>query len=209
MNIKQVIQLLIYKLTPKSDYEELINSPKKGDVVIDCGAYVGDVAEKFSVGGATVYAFEPNPHAFRVLKERFKDKPNVVCLNKAVWDRNTTTKLYLHEKAEEDQVYWSMSASLISSKVNVDVKNYVDVDVVNIVDFIKKIKGRIKILKVDIEGAEYEILDKIIKQKVYEEIDYIFVETHENRVPGLEEKMKNIRKLIRKQRINNIKLDWD
>ncbi len=208
-NLKQIIRLLIYKFTPRPNYDEIIFSPQKGDIAIDCGANPGDITEKLSKKGATVYAFEPNPYAYKLLKNKFKNKPNVVCINKAVWDRNTTSKLYFTKGDTKRQIHLSTSASLVSAKVNIDRRKYVEVKVVDLINFIQKIKGRIKVVKIDVEGAEYEILNKIIKSGIYRKIDYILVETHENRVPGLEEKMNKVRRLIRKLGISNIKLDWD
>jgi FkbM family methyltransferase len=42
---------------------------KKGDVVIDAGAYVGDFSAAAAVLGAKVYAFEPSPPVLPVIRE--------------------------------------------------------------------------------------------------------------------------------------------
>src|SRR5215471_19231611 len=48
-----------------------------GDVIIDCGANIGDVTSLFARAGATVYAFEPNPLCFSILSRRFSALPLV------------------------------------------------------------------------------------------------------------------------------------
>ena len=50
---------------------------KPEDVLIDCGANVGEVTSRFARTGAVVYAFEPNPICYSVLAHRFRAMPNV------------------------------------------------------------------------------------------------------------------------------------
>ena len=40
---------------------------KPGNIVIDCGANVGDVASRLARSGATIYAFEPQPDCFAIV----------------------------------------------------------------------------------------------------------------------------------------------
>ena len=83
-----------------------------GDVVVDCGANVGIVTAHFAARGAIVHAFEQNPYAFKVLKERFAENKNVHCYNQAVGTKESEKKmkLFLHEWADLNQL-----KSLISS----------------------------------------------------------------------------------------------
>ncbi len=66
----------------------------------------------------------------------------------------------------------------------------------------------ISILKIDIEGAECELLEKIINTKLYKKIKHIYVETHDHKIPELKSKTDTIRKLIKQNGIKNINLDW-
>lgn len=189
-------------------YNSVLCSLVKGDVAIDCGANVGNITDKLSMNGATVYAFEPNPYAYNVLKKRFSKRRNVKCIKSAVWDHNTIMKLYLHEMADADQVAWSTGSSLMSSKSNVRNDKYITVKVIDLIEFIENIKNRVKVLKIDIEGAEVEILEHIIRRNLYKKIDYTIVETHEDKLPIITKRMDQIRKDIIKKKIDNIKLDW-
>jgi len=186
------------------------------DIVIDCGANIGNVTDYFCKSGAYIYAFEPNPYAFRVLKDRFNGVENVCCVQKAVSNSNGIAKLYLHEKTrsglEKDQVKWSHGSSLKENKVNVLADKYVEVEVVDICEFIKSLNRDIRILKLDVEGCEYEILLKIINTDLIRRIDYIFLETHHHKIPGLETKADAVGKLIKERGIKNIipdhRVDW-
>ena len=174
---------------------------KPSDIVIDCGANVGDITSCLCKSGATVYAFEPNPFAFKVLTKRFEYNENVHCIQKGVLDRDCTMNLYLHEFAEQDMVHWSTGSSLLDFKSNIQKDKYVEVDVIDICSFILTLKSQIKLLKIDVEGVECSILRKIILTGLNEKIDNIFVETHDHKIPELKLETDNIRKQINDEKI--------
>ncbi len=181
---------------------------KKGDVVIDCGANVGSITRHLSKSGADVYAFEPNPHAYKVLAQNFSGKRNVHCIPKGVSDQNSLMKLYLHEHSDENEVYWSQGSSLLDFKGNVLKDKYVEVPIIDLCEFIESLNRRVKILKLDVEGVECGILKKMIHTDIIHKIDYVFVETHDHRIPELKEETDAIRALIQERGIQNINLDW-
>ncbi|HRT77273.1 MAG TPA: FkbM family methyltransferase [Spirochaetota bacterium] len=200
----------IFKINKQtmSPSDALFEGIKSGDICIDCGANVGTITELMSKHGAIVHSFEPNPHAFNVLKEKFKDNNNIYLYNKGVWDRNTKTKLYFHEHSDDDEVMWSTGSSILEYKGNVLKQKYVEIEIIDLVEFIIKMNKEISILKIDIEGAECELLEKIINTKLYKKIKHIYVETHDHKIPELKSKTDTIRKLIKQNGIKNINLDW-
>lgn len=188
-----------------SEFEEL----GPGDVAIDCGANVGNVTARMASKGATVYAFEPNPYAFQVLKERFLGVPNVHCLNKGVLDRDDTMQLYLHENAHEDQVKWSTGSSLLEDKGNVDPDSFIEIEVIDLARFIKGLDREIKVLKMDVEGVECQIINKLIDSKIINNIKFLIAETHEKKNPSLKEETDKLRKRIDEEKLSNINLNWE
>jgi len=183
-------------------------SINKGDVVIDCGANVGDVTNYFAEKGAIVYAFEPNPYAFRVLEYRFKGNTNVVCIKKAVSDNAGTGKLFFHESANLDQVKYSTGSSMVGDKNNVNEDSFEEVEVINLSEFISNLDKPVKVLKIDIEGEEHKILNQMIDNGTILSIPFVFVETHEKKVPSCRAGMAEVRKKIDMLDITNINLDW-
>ena len=180
-----------------------------GDYVIDCGANIGDITDTFQRAGATVLAFEPNKHAFRVLRNRFYKNPRVKCFPMAVAGTNhKKKKLFLHERASEDQLLHSTGSSLIEDKNNIDKDEYTLVETIRLSSFIKMIKQKIKVLKVDIEGAEVELINDLIDSGVARDIPYIFVETHENKIPSLVESTATLKERIKEENYSNINLNW-
>src|SRR5688572_30520672 len=98
---------LLKTLFKQKERPEWVKGLKSGDIAIDCGANVGKITTTLAETGATVYAFEPNPHAFQKLRENTARFKNVVCLQKAVSDAPGTVSLFMHENAGQDPVYWS------------------------------------------------------------------------------------------------------
>ena len=181
---------------------------KINDIAIDCGANVGNITKQMAERGAVVYAFEPNPHAFKVLEEKFKNDHNVHCVNKGALDRNTKMPLYMHENSDQDEVYWSQGTSLLDFKGNVNKEKFVEVELIDLSEFIEKLGQRVKLLKMDVEGVEYEILNKLIETNVYKLIDLILVETHEKKITELRDKHEALIEKIKNENITNIDLTW-
>ena len=86
------------------------------------------------------------------------------------------------------------------------------VQVIDLAEFIEKQlheKGRpIHVLELDVKGAEFEIIAKLLAKEFHKSIKYILCETHEWLFPDGEEKIKRLKQLVKEQRISNIHLDW-
>lgn len=178
------------------------------DIAVDCGANVGDVTEHLAASGATVYAFEPNPFAFEVLARRFLGRPNVHCFQQGVLDRQDVQRLYFHESSDQDEVHWSTGSSLLDFKGNVRRDKYVDTVVISLSDFIASLGGRVKLLKLDVEGVEGAIVRSLISTGVIHRIDHVFVETHERKIPELKADTDELRRMLKSMNLTHVNLDW-
>ena len=183
-----------------------------GDIFIDCGANVGDITEPFAQLGAVVFAFEPNKVAYDVLAKRFAQQENVKCYMSAVSTYDGVGKLYLHENNEVDPIAFSTGSSLNSEKVNVSVDDYEEVSVVdlaNVIEKIKKTSGKnIHILKIDIEGAECEVVEKLMDKNLLDDIKYVLIETHEQKNPSLVEPTKKMIERVESKGLKNVNFKW-
>ena len=186
----------------------ILSRIKKGDIVIDCGANVGVVSGYFAAKGALVYSFEPDPNAFSRLKSRFLKSGDVECINKGVWKENSRMKLYFHSEFDGYNIPWSVGSSIIKEKDNVNSDNYTVVDLIDLSAFIADLNSSIKVLKIDIEGAEIEVLNSLIDSGQYKNIDKILVETHETKIASQINELKTLRNRIKSEGINNINLNW-
>ncbi len=204
----QQIKNVIQKGLTNIMFNRYLAKLKPGDIAIDCGANIGDISLKLANTGARVYAFEPNPFAYGELTRKTKDFPNVTCYKKGVWDKNTTANLYFHNQAETDEAFWSFGSSIVKDKGNVDKARSVEVEIIDLTEFIENLEKPVELLKIDIEGAECELLEKFIEKELYKKVKVTLVETHDSKIAGQKTKTDKIRKLIRQKEIGNINLSW-
>jgi FkbM family methyltransferase len=131
-------------------------TPKEGDTVIDIGAHIGryTITSSKQVGkNGKVVAIEADPENFQLLKRNIalNKLTNVMPLNYAVFSERTKIKLYEQ----------SASAKYNSIMLNraAKTKNYVEVNA-DTLDNILKLNGvnRVNWIKIDVEGAEFEVL---------------------------------------------------
>jgi FkbM family methyltransferase len=180
---------------------------RRGAVAVDCGANIGRVTALLAERGADVYAFEPNPHAFAVLERRFTANPRVRCLPQAVTATAGVARLYLHIEAQDDQVTWSTGSSLFAAKPNVDPAMFVDVETIDLDAFLDGL-GDVQVLKLDVEGAEIEILERLLESGRLAAIEHVLVEMHDRRIPGLEERGDKLRERLGVPAYRHVRLFW-
>jgi FkbM family methyltransferase len=187
----------------------VLNRLKPRDVVIDCGANIGDITLLFAKKNVSVFAFEPDPLAYKTLKKRTKGFPNIICLKKGVGIINKKVKMFFHRhRSHLNHEALSVSSTIIEEKRNINPENYVEIDIIDLTEFIDSLDSQVAMLKMDIEGAEIEILEKFIEQETYKKVDLLLVETHETKIPGHDEKVKRLKLLLAAKNIKNIKLNW-
>jgi FkbM family methyltransferase len=133
--------------------------PKKGDVVIDVGAGLGEEAIVASamVGDAgKVYSIEANPGVFPILKEMVEKNnlKNVEPLNLAINYEDAPINI-----TDEDDSYKTGFVENTAKKSSVEIEG------MRFDSFIKKYNlQRIDLLKCNIEGAERFLVDSISKE---------------------------------------------
>lgn len=181
-------------------YRTLDRAPRN-DVFIDLGANVGMVTRRALEYGHRVIAFEPDPAALAELRSRFGANPHVEIVPKAVGATSRTAKLY---QRPDKQALWS---SLHPTDVH-EGGGAIEVEVVNVVEFIEGLGRPVTIVKMDIEGAEAECLEAILDSGLHRSIGMILVETHDRFSPELAARLDAIRARIARENITNINLEW-
>ena len=193
-------------------YVKLIPILKKvneSSLIIDCGANVGDISALFLTKNASVIAFEPDPMAFMMIQRRFEGNNNIECINKAVAHKASTAKLYFHaDQQQNSNSAFTVSSSIIQDKININTDNSIEIETVDLDSYITNLNKSVDILKMDVEGAEIDILNKLIKNGTYKKIGVILVETHETKIPGHKEMVEDLKATISRLKIENIKLNW-
>ncbi len=163
-------------------FSEVLADTRPGDLCLDLGANIGTFTRRMAATGADVISFEPDPGAWSVLEKEVSGLANVTLIHKAAGHETGSFTLYRSDKwSADDPGAHTESSSLIPTK---GASQAVQVDVIDIIDFIEKQDRDIRIIKMDIEGAEWEIMARLIDHPVLKRIDCIFVETHERANPA-------------------------
>jgi len=129
---------------------------KNDDIIFDCGANNGDLKLWFDIRGIKVNycGFEPDPSEYKNLI--FNVSPSK-CFNIGCWEENLIMNFYISR--------FNADSSFIKPPHYEEVK---DIEVKRLDNFVTK---KIKLLKLEGEGAEFEIL-KGLGEKI-ELIEYI------------------------------------
>jgi FkbM family methyltransferase len=153
-----------------------------------------------------VYVFEPNP----LFYDSYKNS-NYQLIKKAIWVENIKKNFYISK--DENQVFSSLFENKLSKLKNELVDNYWSKTLeVDCIDFSQWVKDNFNeqddiTLKLDIEGAEFDVIEKMIEDKTIKMINKLFVEFHTDTCPEQKEKYFSI---IKKLKNINIKLNnWD
>jgi FkbM family methyltransferase len=181
---------------------------RPGTLAVDCGANVGRVTALLAERGADVYAFEPNPHAFAVLEQRFAANARVRCLPQAVTATAGVAQLHPHVDAQADPLVWSTGSSLFGTKPNVDADRFVEVETIDLDAFLDAFGRPVQVLKLDVEGSEVEILERFLESGRLTAIEHVLVEMHDRRIPGLEERGAALRRRLGDPTYRHVHLDW-
>ena len=134
--------------------------------ILDLGANIGVSILYFKkiFPKAIITAYEADPHVFKVLSKNLDEQGihDVKLINKAIWNKKTKLN-FTPDGADAGRV--TEENSISSFEVETD-------DIEQVLEEFDKID----LLKIDIEGAEVEVIKRAANQ--LEKVDRIFVEYH-------------------------------
>ena len=151
-------------------------------IFIDCGGNDGSSVrffrQKYDPGeDYKIYTFEPHPR----FVERYIGFKNHELIRKAVWIDSGIYPFYLDNEDYD-------GSSLIKSKTTgqLDANNPLFVGTVDLHDWIVKTLSREDyiFLKMDIEGAEYQVLNRLIDEGSIEYLNSTSLEWHWKKLAG-------------------------
>ena len=146
-------------------------NPKKNDTVVDIGAHLGRYALISSnrVGDeGKVITIEANPLVFEQLKKNLdlNKITNTICLNYAVYSEKTKLKLFVR-KEESTNTEYSLRNTVMVDRDKLMVERSKDAERIlevnadtldNLLDLNDIKQESVNWIKIDVEGAEYEVL---------------------------------------------------
>jgi FkbM family methyltransferase len=182
-----------------------------GDLVVDCGANYGVVTAQLAATGAKVIAFEPDPGVFQSLSDRFADAPNVTLVNAAVGIGSGTVRLMRSDNFDSNPTGASVKSTILDGARRIDAANSVEVPLIDFPAFVreKSAPSPIAFIKMDIEGAELDILEVMLRDGLFDHVRCLVAETHERKFPDLRPRFRALRQaLADRTGPTFVNLDW-
>ena len=172
-------------------------------IFLDCGAHKATSVRKFrneypNAEEYEIISFECNPK----FKDILDNTEDITFYNKAVWVEDSKANFYLGKGSSSSLIYGKTRGRL-------DFDNPIEVETI---DFNKWIienlsKDDYIILKMDIEGAEYEVLNKMLNNSSIGYINKLYIEFHGSRVFKTKEDTKELRNRLKEIGLNVY--NWD
>lgn len=161
-----------YNLIPVHDLNE-------NSLVLDIGGFHGDFsAEIYARYSCNIKIFEPVPHSAERIRKRFERNSKIEVFEIGLGGHTSTE---------------SMSVNQFSSSVYRNVgKDTITIKIEDIVDWLESNKiEKVSLMKINIEGGEYELLDRLIDSKYIRNTNELQIQFHDF-FPDAKEKMNKI-----------------
>jgi FkbM family methyltransferase len=154
-------------ITVFPEFEKFIDSylkVKEGDVFLDVGAHIGkytlSVASIMGKKGQVI-SIEPYPETYRVLLEniRLNSFENIQTFRIAAWSQNCKKQLFLSNNAGGH----SLTPNKKPDERWPDQQPFIIIQAKPLDDILEKIGRKVDWIKIDVEGAEIEVLQGMRK----------------------------------------------
>jgi FkbM family methyltransferase len=183
-----------------------------GDVVVDCGANRGDVTAALASTGATVHAFEPDPFNLEKLRDRFGGAENVRLHAAAVGTADGVVRLLRASNWDDNPDQASVKSTVVAGGHRIDDAAGFDVKCIDFPAFLRGLitaHGQVAFVKLDIEGAELDLLEEMQRDRLFDRIRLTVAETHERKFKDLRPRFAALREtLAANWPATRVNLDW-
>lgn len=160
-----------------------IGSSMRKNIYVDLGAYTGDSVKEFKnwIKAAygekkwEIYAFEPNPKL--LINWRKMTNEHTHFEQAAAWTYDGEIEFAV------DNTLTPRGSTVMQSKVAIwDTMPHIQVKCFDLSKWLEQFKDDLLVVKMDIEGAEFPILEKMITDGTIYIPDKLMVEFHPNKV---------------------------
>lgn len=175
--------------------------------VIDVGANKGQSIRFFSsVGDASIDAFEPNRKLFAKLQRAFGSDPKIKLHNKGVsniegrleFNENILDETSTFEPLNPNSEYLQKKARVLGVSADAIIVDRYEVEVTTLSEFLKNHPAdSFDVLKIDVEGHEYKVLQGLFQSSGKRAIRLIQLESHNDDMYLDAERHEDIEKLLR------------
>ena len=190
-------------------YQSII--PWRRHLFLDGGGYNGCSIRRFlkefdREGRFEIVTFEPND----IFAKCYSDFPRHRLIQAAVHDRDGFQDFFLDpEDADGSTLFRNKLTRETGGYGTLDVANPIKVRTIDLSRWVREHTNNFNyvILKLDVEGAEYDILEKMIHDRTIRRIKHLFVEWHWNRVGISRERHEELIRALQRRRVPI--LEWD
>lgn len=161
-------------LKEKEEGSFMLSQIRDGHVIVDIGANLGyysiQFAEKAGLNGS-VYSFEPLSYQMNYLKQN-------VALNRLT--NITLEKKIVSDTGEEKKIYFSNEKNSGLSSVNTPTNTFENIPCIRLDDYCRQNDiERIDLVKVDVEGHEYNVVKGMQGLLTSNQIGALFIEVND------------------------------
>lgn len=151
----------------------------ENSIVFDLGGYKGeftsDIYNKYS---PTIYVFEPILSFYEIIKNKFSNNSKVNVFPYGLGSKNEQIKISLTDN---------------SSSVYIDSNQFEIIKLKSIINFINENNiTSVDLIKINIEGGEYDILEELIENDMISIFKNIQVQFHDFIISNAKERMNAI-----------------
>lgn len=149
------------------------------NIYISCGFYAGGDLQKYIDKAVvdnswSIYAFEPNPE---IIKDKyFSEYPQVTFIEKAAWTYNGEINFWIAGRHNAAHIDGTSSDSEDSGEL-------ITVPCIDFSEYIKDLPEAYIICSMDIEGSEFNVLEKMLKDNTINKISILDIEFHHRLMP--------------------------
>lgn len=164
-------------------------------VVVDAGGYVGqwayDINARF---GSTVFVLEPLQDLYAIIESKFTSNEKVLPLNYAI--ANKTGEVEISDNTDSSSLYDSTTETTKTILCK-DVEEFIQENNIDTID----------LFKINIEGAEYDLLERIIELNLVSKIKNFQIQFHRF-IPDCEVRRNNILEELSKTHERTWNYEW-
>jgi FkbM family methyltransferase len=145
-------------------------------IVLDLGAHHGEFSKNiYNLYNCKIYSFEPVQHNYNQCKVNLQDYEGIKLYKLVLSNENGTCDFFVAGESSSIYIGSTIGEYEIETK---KIDEFLDENGINKVDLIK----------MNIEGSEYELLEYIIKNNFIDRFENLQIQFHDNAFDGWREK---------------------
>lgn len=174
----------------------------KNSIIFDLGCNIGSTIFSFNKKfKCYIYGFEVVSSLYEVSKKRFKDNDKIKIYNYGLGNSNKKINIYMISDSGGDSSQYTKKEKRRGNPLECKIRNFIE--------FVKEEKiNTIDLIKINIEGGEYELLEYLTNEDYIKNISNIQIsfhtEIHGVYIPNEEERRINIQNKL----LNTHNMTW-